>query len=72
MTFENQSEKDNISAGEYKYLSMIKSDYSQMEIEVFKKRKIELESQLPLSQGQAFISIVEELNVIKVILMGVD
>ena len=69
MTWENQSEKDNIAAGEYKYLSMIKSDYSQMEIEVLKKRKIELESQLPLSQGQAFISIVEELNVIKVILM---
>ena len=69
MTFENQSEKDNISAGEYKYLSMIKSDYSKMEVEDLKKRKTELEAKLPLSHGQDFMSIVEELNVIKVILM---
>lgn len=72
MTFENQSEKDNIAAGEYKYLSMIKSDYHQQEIYDLRKRKTELEKLLPLSQGQVFISAVEELNVIKVILMAID
>ena len=72
MTWENQSEKDNIYAGEYKYLSMVKSDYSQMEIKDLKNRKIELEIKLPSLQGQDFISVVEELNVIKIILLDID
>lgn len=72
MTFENQSEKDNIAAGEYKYLSMIKSDYSEQEVDDLRKRKTELEAKLRLIHGQEFIDAVEELNVIKVILMGID
>lgn len=72
MTWENQSENENIAAGENKYLSMIKSDYHQQEIDDLRKRKTELETKLPLIHGQEFIDAVEELNVIKVILMAID
>ena len=69
MLWENQSEQENINAGEYKYLSMIKSDYSEQEVDDLRERKTELEAKLRLTNGQEFIDAVEELNVIKVILM---